>query len=371
MHRFQRFVLCLAGAASMAVAAPIGFTTTNLATNTSDPNLVNPWGLVAGPSTPFWIADNGTGTSVLYTGGGSKLALTVSIPNSSPITGIAFNSGTGFNGDLFLFDAENGGVYGWRNSPPGNTMAETLAPPSSANEYKGLAVTDISGSDYAYLANFMTGNVDVVKGQSVAPNLTGNFVDPSLPSGYAPFNVQVLNGTVYVAYAVVNTSTGDEVDGAGLGLVDKFDLQGNFLGRVTSGGALDAPWGMTIAPAGFGNFGGDLLVGNFGDGTINAFSLSTGNMVGTLTGTNGQPIVIDGLWAMQFGNGTANGGSTNTLFFTAGPDNEAGGLFGSINATPEPGTFAILAVGLLLLSGCMVRAHGPLNIRRAHIRSSE
>jgi len=265
MQRFQRVVLVLAGAASMAAASPVGFTTTTFATNSSDPNLVNSWGITAGPSTPLWIADNGTGTSVVYTGSGSKLALTVTIPNSSPVTGIGFNSGTGFNGDLFLFDAEDGGVYGWRNSPAGNTMAETLAPPNSANEYKGLAVTDISGSDYAYLANFETGDVDVMKGQAAAPNLTGNFVDPNLPAGYAPFNVQVLNGFIYVAYAVVNTATGDEVDGAGLGVIDKFDLQGNFVGRVTSGGALDAPWGMVIAPAGFGNFGGDLLVGNFGD----------------------------------------------------------------------------------------------------------
>jgi uncharacterized protein (TIGR03118 family) len=191
--------------------------------------------------------------------------------------------------------------------------------------------------------------VDVLKGSAGAPNLAGSFVDPNLPSGYAPFNVLVLGGSIYVTYAVVGP-TGDDVAGAGNGIVDKYNLNGTFVGRLVTGGLLNSPWGMAIAPSGFGDLGGDLLVGNFGDGRIHAYNPNTGAFVETLTDTKGNPLAIDGLWALQFGNG-GGAGPTSTLFFTAGPDEESHGLFGALTAVPEPSTWFL--TGLSLLSMCV------------------
>jgi len=340
--RYAAAILALA--VPIAEAGPIQFNAITLATNGSDSNLVNAWGIAASATSPLWLADNGTGTSVVYTGAGSKVALTVGMPNAAPISGIVFNGSSGFNADSFLFDGEDGGLYGWRGAL--GTTAETLMTPSSTSEYKGLAIASVGGFDYAYLANFKTGNVDVVKGEAAAPNLTGVFADPNLPAGYAPFNVQVLNGVLYIAYAEVNTTTFDEVDGPGLGLVDTFDLNGNLLGRLTTAGVLDAPWGLAIAPSSFGGLGGDLLVGNFGNGQINAFDPTTGNFLETLS-SGGAPLMIDGLWGLRFGSGSANGGPAGTLYFTAGPADESEGRFGEILPTPEPAAWTFGAAAIL------------------------
>jgi uncharacterized protein (TIGR03118 family) len=199
-----------------------------------------------------------------------------------------------------------------------------------------------------YAANFRAGKIDVFPGTAAAPSLPGNFTDPNLPAGYAPFNVQNLNGKLYVTYALQDAAKHDENPGPGQGFVSVFDLSGNFLGRVGTGGTLNAPWGLAIAPSSFGNLAGDLLVGNFGDGTINAFDLQTDTFVSQLTGPNGVTLAIDGLWALNVGNG-GSAGSDQKLYFTAGPDDESNGLFGVLIPAPEPASLAVFGAGLIAL----------------------
>jgi len=337
-------------------AGPIGFVQTNLASDVpglaadTNPNVVNAWGMGASATSPVWIGDNGTGTAVLYTGAGVRNPLFVTIPGDGTVTGVLFsNIANSFNGDTFMFDSEDGTVSGWRaalGTTPG-TAAETLQVGSSANVYKGLAGATIGGTEYAYLANFRTGAIDVLKGNTAAPNLTGNFTDPGLPSGYAPFGIQVIGNVLYVTYAVQDSAKHDEVAFPGNGIVDAFDLQGNFMNRIATGGVSNAPWGLALAPAGFGDLGGDLLVGNFGDGTINAYTLS-GTFVRQLTNPDGSPLVIDGLWGLRFGIGGTSD-TANTLFFTAGPGDEMHGLFGQLVATPEPATWLLAGASLFVL----------------------
>ena len=215
--------------------------------------------------------------------------------------------------------------------------------------YKGLSDANIGGNEYAYLANFKSGNIDVMKGNAGAPDLASKFTDPNLPAGYAPFNVMNLGGAIYVTYALQGAGKDDD-PGAGHGFVDKYDLNGNFVARLVSGGALNSPWGLAIAPAGFGDVGGALLVGNFGDGRINAYNPNTGTFVETLQDANGNPLVIDGLWGLAFGNG-GSAGPTGTLYFTAGPGDESHGLFGELTPVPEPATW--LLTGFSLLGICV------------------
>jgi uncharacterized protein (TIGR03118 family) len=213
--------------------------------------------------------------------------------------------------------------------------------------FKGLAIATIAQGTYLYAADFHNDQITVIPGTG-APALTGNFVDPTLPAGFAPFNIQNLNGQLYVTYARQDAARHDDVPGAGNGFVDVFDLTGKFVQRLISNGPLDSPWGLAIAPAGFGGAAGDLLVGNFGDGSINAFSL-TGTFIGTLGTAPNAPLINDGLWALTFGNG-GNGGNPNTLYLTAGLNNEADGLFAQINAVPEPATLSLFALGAGLLA---------------------
>jgi len=342
--RRSLIVLALTAAASASAAPSFAgpFRVTTLATNATDPGLINPWGLAASATSPLWLGVNGSGTSELYNGAGVKQALVVTIPGDGSVTGVVF-SGVGFNGDTFLFASEDGTISGWRGAL--GTNAEILQSPSIDNVYKGLAQAVISGFTYAYAADFRGGEIDVLKGTSGAPDLTGKFLDPNLPAGYAPFNIQNLGGTLYVTYAVQDGAKEDDVPGAGNGIVDRFDLNGNLLGRVVTGGALNSPWGLAIAPAGFGSLGGDLLVGNFGDGRIHAYDPITGVLLDTLTDATDSPIVIDGLWALRAGNNGA-GSDPNKVYFTAGPDGESGGQFGSLSAVPEPATFVLIGSGL-------------------------
>jgi uncharacterized protein (TIGR03118 family) len=348
-----RLAIALLTVAPAVMAAQIGFVQTNLASDvpglaqSTDPDLVNAWGMGASAGSPVWIGANGTGTSVLYTGAGVKLGLVVTIPGDGSVTGVAFSGVAGsFNSDSFLFASEDGTVSGWRGAL--GTSAETLAAGSAANVYKGLADANIGGTEYAYLTNFRNDSIDVMKGTSGAVNLTGTFTDPNLPAGYAPFGIQNLGGVLYVTYAVQDPTKHDDVGGAGNGIVDAFDLQGNFLRRLVTNGLLNSPWGLALAPAGLGNVGGDLLVGNFGDGTINAYDPTTGAFVQTLANSSGTPLVIDGLWGLRFGNG-GSFGSPDTLFFTAGPDGESHGLFGELEQMPEPGTWGVAGASLLAL----------------------
>ena len=363
--------------AALGLAVPAGAATTfsviNLVTNDqaahpaqiTDASLKNAWGISYPATGPFWVSDNGTGVSTLYqvnpsTNVTTKVALTVSIPGDGSVTGQVNNPGSGagqFNGDNFLFANEDGTVSGWRGAL--GTTAETLASGLPTNVYKGLATAIVSGNSYLYAANFRTGSIDVLKGLPAAPDLAGNFTDPGLPSGYAPFNVQVLGGKVYVTYALQDASQHDEQSGAGRGFVSVFDTQGNFLGRVASQGTLDAPWGLAIAPASFAEFAGDLLVGNFGDGRINAYNLGTNTFVGQLQDANSQPLALDGLWGLIAGNG-GSAGSTQKIYFSAGPDDEANGLFGVIvpSTIPLPSS---LSLGLTL-GGAGLLVH----LRRRH-----
>ncbi|CAD6881528.1 hypothetical protein [Methylomonas albis] len=315
----------------------------------TDTSLKNPWGLSFGTAGPFWVSDNATGVSTLFnvsptTQKPTKLGLTVAIPGAGNVTGQVFNNSTGFNGDAFLFVSEDGTVSGWRGAL--GTTAETLVTSSASNLYKGAAIASFGGNSYLYAANFNTGAVDVLKGSPGAQNLAGTFTDPNLPSGFSPFNIQALGDKLYVAYALKDSASPDEVAGAGLGMVSVFDLQGNLEKRLVTGGALNAPWGLAIAPSSFGEFAGDLLVGNFGDGTINAYNLINGSLVGQLKDSNGQVLKIDGLWALSAGNG-GSAGSSQAIYFTAGPGDEAHGLFGAITVVPLPAAFWLFGSALL------------------------
>ena len=298
----------------------------------TDPNLRNPWGISASATSPMWVSDNGTGVTTLYRGDGSKVALTVTIPpgaGSDPgslgtPTGTVFNgNGAEFRGDRFLFATEDGTIAGWKGGLSATTEVDHSAPAPGA-VYKGLAIGFDGVADHLYAANFRSGMVEVFNGDFSA---AGSFTDSKIPEGYAPFNVQNLGGVLYVTYAMQNADKHDDVAGRGHGFVDAFDLHGSLLARLISHGRLDSPWGLAIAPPGFGRLAGDLLVGNFGDGHINAYTLDKGNFREELRGTDGAPITIDGLWALRVGNASAD---TNAVYFTAGINDEADGLFGTV-----------------------------------------
>jgi uncharacterized protein (TIGR03118 family) len=321
-----------------------------------DTGLKNAWGMSYSASGPFWISSTEVGTSPVYrvdpgpTQATTGPLLVVTIPGAGNPTGQVFNGTAAFNGDLFLFVSEDGTVSGWRGAL--GTTAETLVAASANNIYKGAAIAHIGNDSYLYAANFRAGTIDIVKGSAASPNLAGSFTDPGLPSGYAPFNIQNLNDTLYVAYAKQDAAKEDEEAGAGFGYVDSFDLQGNFLARIASAGTLNAPWGLAIAPSSFGALAGTLLVGNFGDGHINIFDASSHALIGQVLDGNGAPLEIEGLWALAPGN-NGNAGSSALLYFTSGPDDEEHGLFGVLQAVPEPSTYLMLFSGLALI-GCVV-----------------
>jgi uncharacterized protein (TIGR03118 family) len=297
----------------------------------TDANLVNPWGLAFGPATPAWVADNRTDVSTLYSGGVRKsipvtLPLVVGIPGGAP-TGVVFNATPGFkvNGAAahFIFDSEAGTITAWN----AGTQAVTEATTPGAI-YKGLAIASKGSATMLYAANFHAGTIDVFNDSFAPVTVPGGFADPTLPAGFAPFNIQEIAGRLVVAYAQQDADAEDEVAGAGLGYVDVFDTSGHLLRRLVSQGALNAPWGLAVAPRHFGPFSGDLLVGNFGDGAINAYDPRTGAFRGTLQNKDGNQIKINGLWALRFGNGVI--GTPQTLLFTAGIGDEDHGLFGEI-----------------------------------------
>jgi uncharacterized protein (TIGR03118 family) len=369
----------------------------------TDPNLINPWGIAESGGSPFWVSDNNAGVSTLYNTTGARQSLVVSIPTpvdpfgaSGTPDGIVSNGTGGFtiNGvdktgtkassgsPFFIFATEDGTIVGWNPgvNPAGSdtTKAGTfgiIAKDNSGNNftesdpakqtgavYKGLALAtsttgpilsaDSNSGSLLYAANFRSGQIDVFDKNftqlarsttsttsAAAPLPMGAFTDPNIPAGYAPFNVEQIGGKIFVTYAKQNATKHDDAAGPHRGFVDVYNLDGTGLQRLASRGDLDSPWGMAIAPSTFGNIGGALLVGNFGDGHINAFSLDPktfGAPLGALTDPDGEPIAIDGLWALQVGNGKSGGLSTD-VYFTAGLFGETHGLFGSLEFAP-PGT---------------------------------
>ena len=303
----------------------------------TDPSLVNAWGMSFGPTTPIWVSNNGSDSTTLYKGDTlgvpfAKVPLTVAIPDGAP-TGQVFNAGADFMvGGVpakFIFASEHGFIDAWQ--PGLGTTAMQVATPMNA-EYKGLAISTGSGGSWLYAANFKAGRIDVFNGSWVQQSWPGAFKDRHIPSTFAPFNIQNLGGRLYVTYAKVGP-TGDDVSGLGHGFVDVYTTTGHLIRRLVTHGLLNSPWGLQIAPAGFGKFGGDLLVGNFGDGRIHAYSRSSGKFEGTLLNTKGKPLAIDGLWGLQFGNGVA--GTPMTLIFSAGPKDESHGLVGTLTLAPD------------------------------------
>jgi uncharacterized protein (TIGR03118 family) len=361
------------GAAAPAGASPAGgqksaFVQVNLVSNLpdvaplTDPDLVNAWGLAASPGTdqvpgsPLWVSDNGTDKATLYIGTGPASVAkfqplpAVSVTGAAP-TGQVFNTDTNANDfvvtdasghsgrAVFIFDTENGTIDGW--SPgvgatgPGPSTVTEVARDNGANAvYKGLAIAQASdGHTYLYATNFRSGRVEAYDSTFTPVELPGGlFVDPKLPTGYGPFGIQEIGGQLYVSFAEQDAFLHDDVAGQGHGFVDVFTNDGAFVKRLITRGQLNSPWGLALAPTGFGNLGGDLLVGNFGDGSINVYNPNNGARVGDLRQPNGRPIVIDGLWGLRFGNG--NAAKTGELVFSAGPNGESDGLLGKIVVAP-------------------------------------
>ena len=350
----------LCGLAVLALAPHISladsFVQTNLVSSvpglayTTDPNLKNPWGVAYSATSPFWISNQVTGTASLYDGAGNRNTTIVSVPGSSTPpsgpTGQVFNGTTGFdlstngNASKFIFDTLNGTIAGWNGGATAVTMVST---PGAV--YTGLALGTSGSSSYLYAAD-STGQIRVFNSSWAPATLPGSFTDPSALSGFTPFNIQLIGSNLYVTYAKL-TPTGSPLPG---GYIDVFDSSGNFIQRLATGGALYAPWGITAAPAGFGSYGNDILVGNFGNGEILAYNPTTDAFLGTLNGLNGQPIVNSYLWYIGFRTGGTND-NTDALYFTAGINNQQDGLFGELTPTPEPATLLAAALALTLFAG--------------------
>jgi uncharacterized protein (TIGR03118 family) len=339
-------------------------------TTTIDANLSNPWGVAVGPGLPFWIADNNSNVSTLYSGTGTNEtnsvtgsdAVGIAIPASA--AGVAANpTGQVYNGNggfliptsagqetaLFIFDGEGGTIAAWATGSGATAVTaydDGVANGANHAVYKGLALATVNGATFLYATDLHNNKVDVFDTNFTKPAaMQGKFVDPAIPAGFVPFGIVALNGQLYVSYAKQDAAKHDETTGAGLGYVDVFDFSGNFVSRFASAGALNAPWGMALAPAGFGTLQGDLLIGNFGDGKINIFApngTSLATSMGSLAVTNGGTFALPGLWALVFGNGDSDKPET-TLFYTAGFANQTDGVFGTISFTtstmtpPSPG----------------------------------
>jgi uncharacterized protein (TIGR03118 family) len=316
--------------------------------NPPDTNLQNGWGIAAPPTGPWWVSDNGTDKSTLYTASGAHppppAPQVVNILNGAP-TGVVFNGGSGFpvtgsggSGPArFIFAAESGTISGWNPTADFNNSLEGAIVPGAV--FKGLALASNNGAPQLYATDFAQGDghskVDVFNSSWGRGTASGGFVDPNLPNGYAPFGIQNVGGNhLVVTFAKQEAGSNDEQHHQGFGVADMFDSDGNLLSRIATHGQLNAPWGIAMAPANFGPFGGDLLIGNFGDGQINAYAQQpdgSWERAGGLRDSQGRQIAIDGLWGIGFGNNATAGPST-TLYFAAGPNDENDGLFGSITA---------------------------------------
>jgi uncharacterized protein (TIGR03118 family) len=312
---------------------PTGFVETALIADASglgaptvDPHLKNPWGIAINPANGFvWVANNHDGTSTVYEPGGTIVSLVVTIPSPTAATGgaptgIVFNSSTDFvipgtgAPAAFLFAGEDGVISAWNDAS--GTAAKVVIDRSSQNAVY-LGITTVGNALFA--ANFAGKTVDMFDKDFA---FVKSFTDPDVPSDYGPFNVQSIGSNVYVAFAKIDPATGEEAAGVGLGYVSVFSSDGTFIRRFASTGTLNAPWGIAVAPTSFGDFAGDILIGNFGDGRINVFDASSGSFIGQLKNGNNQEIELEGLWGLSVG--------SNTLFFAAGIQDEEHGLFGKL-----------------------------------------
>lgn len=360
----RRTTLPLVLAASLAAMGTLPanaatFQQTNLVSNMPgvalhvDAHLVNAWGISASSTSPFWVSDNGTGVSTLYNGSGqpfppaSPLVVTIPPPAGSPPGTTATPTGNVFNAtndfvvsrggkagkSLFIFATEDGTISGW--NPTVDSTHAILAVDNSASGavYKGLAIGSTGSGNFLYAANFHAGTVDMFNATFArVKSFTDSRLarDCPLPGQcFAPFGIQMVAGKLYVTYALQNAEKHDDVAGVGNGFVEVFAPDGTLLQRLASHGTLNSPWGIALAPSKVANISNKLLIGNFGDGRINVFDPGTGRFRGQLKDLSGHPLTIDGLWGLKFGNG-ANAGPTTTLFFTAGPNDEQDGLFGSL-----------------------------------------
>ena len=326
----------------------MGLQQTNLVSNRAgfsaahiDSQLVNPWGIANAPGGPFWVTDNESGVATLYDGAGVKDPLVVTVVGAgggqAKPTGEVFNGGSGFavsqggrsGAAEYIFVGEDGGISGWNQTVNANHTVVAVNHSGEGATYKGVTIGAWQGKRYLYAADFKNGDIEIYDDKFVKQNFPGAFGDSKLGAGYAPFNVQAIGSRVYVAFARREAGGDEEVAGAGLGRVDVFDGGGHLLKRFKRGPFMNAPWGITVAPANWGKFGGDILVGQFGNGTIAAFRSKSGKFHGLIHGTDGNPVAIDGLWGLTFGNGAANS-NARTLYFTAGPNDEEDGLFGKL-----------------------------------------
>ena len=375
---------CLAGLAFAALALPNPafaqhYTETVLVSNipvpnqtpVPDSNLQNPWGLVASPTSPWWVANNAGGTSTLYDATG----LTMSPPAVPPVAIVPINgngivtipsapsqngapgspTGLMFNGNpadfhlsnghaaKFIFVTEDGTVQGWAGGAAATIVVDNSIKPDAADGavYKGATIAEIDGKEYILAANFRSGRVDIFDSTFNQVRLGRKdsddgerhereaFDDDSLPRGFAPFNIQGVGPNIYISYAEQDAPRHDPVGGEGLGFVDVFSREGRLLQRLQHGPWFNAPWGIVLTPSFFGEFSHTILIGNFRGGTIAAFNPLTGRFIGNVKNPDGSTLNIDGLWSLQFGNGNS-AGPAQTLFFTAGPDKETDGLFGTL-----------------------------------------
>jgi uncharacterized protein (TIGR03118 family) len=411
-RRRARYALKVAGTVSPALllvatlsparqAAAQRYAQTNLVTDSgsglsaanTDNNLQNAWGIARSAGGDWWVADNNTGLLTLYNGAGVPNALVVTVPESANpnfaagnFTGVPsgeiFNSAGGSNFAInghntnFLYVTEDGTIGGWGGSFSPITQAQIAVDQSGPNitgaVYKGLAIDTVGGSPVLYATDFGQGKVEAFNSSFTQLSLPSNaFVDPDLTPGdnINPFNIENIGGNLFVTYATLDTPP-NEFDVEGDGAVAEFSANGTFIEQISAGNGtgyggtianMDAPWGLVQAPSDFGKFSNDLLVGQFGNGQIDAFNVSGPSAVyeGTLEDPAGNPLSIDGLWGLEFGGGTASNGPTDSLYFSAGPNNENDGLFGTLTvAAPEPGSLPLAATGLLTLAGLVRRRMG-------------
>lgn len=357
------FAISLAGVLATGLAAcgggndspappappPSPFTSTALVSDGStaaahtDPNLQNGWGVAFNPKGTFWVSDNTTHKSTLYDGNGVVQSLVVTIPDgkNGPAgpTGIIFNSTTDFtissggnsSSAVFVWATDAGTIAAWSPKVLPTQAVTAFDDGSAGANYKGLTAAAVNGQNLLYAADFHNGKIDVFNTAFTKVQLDGQFKDPTLPAGFAPFGIQAIGNNIFVTYAKQNATASAQVVGAGLGVLDEFDLSGHFVKQFAGmGGVLNAPWGLAQAPANFGTLSNDLLVGNFGDGTIEAFDPNSAKDLGKLTLHDGQPFTQHGLWGISFGNDVDNQ-PKNTLFYAAGPSKTTG-VFGRIDA---------------------------------------